>query len=282
MNRFDLPGLKRCLICFTTLIFVSILVGCRTATETREEDIPISSPTPVPEEITSTATLAPTETSLPTLTLTSTSTPEPTLTSTPTATPTPVSVVVVLNAEARPGPAENYPVLMTFYEAVTVTLQGSNPDGDWLAIDLSEYNTGWVPFRQVITTTALVDLPVVPTPEGLVTITPEATPAISLYAYEAFGQFFQCAGMECEYVNQLGLMVQITTRQPSQAFTIEITSPKGKLVRKVADKTDGEGKYFFSYPSKNFETGTYTIRVWTPEGDEKTTTVNIEKPARDK
>jgi hypothetical protein len=139
-------------------------------------------PTPTP-----TQTQTPTQTT----TITPTFTPTRTPTSTITPTPTPMGLVPGSNAQSslynvRSGPGTSHAVAWKQAVDETFALIGRNEVGDWLFIQLSSGDQGWVSASLVETDIDVLDLPertdivptltVTPTLTRTPTLTPSLTP----------------------------------------------------------------------------------------------------------
>ncbi len=146
-------------------------------------------PTPTIVRVSPSATLAqPTDTPLPTNTATATNTPTPTETAVPTstatptktatprptATATPVTVDVIILGDRlnmRRGPSIGYESILLIQDVgQTVDALGRSADNDWVKICCIDDEEGWVS-ADFITADDILQLPVHPTPDTIVTVT---------------------------------------------------------------------------------------------------------------
>lgn len=147
-------------------------------------------PTPTPSAtptVTSTATM-PTLTATPTNTPTPTATPTPTHTASPTRTSTPeptlvYGVVIAENLHVRSGPRATDLHMQTLHADDEVIILGRNPAGDWLKVQTSEIDAGWVAAKHIeIETDSEINIPIVvttPTPIPTATATPTPSPTLT-------------------------------------------------------------------------------------------------------
>jgi Tol biopolymer transport system component/uncharacterized protein YraI len=96
-----------------------------------------------------------------------------------TPSPTPYSFEFTVNREqlsVYAAPGENYAVLGTVRRGDRLLVVGRVDDGTWWQVDFFGLE-GWIPAQPVGLEVHLADLPIVPTPVGVSTVTPTSIPA---------------------------------------------------------------------------------------------------------
>ncbi len=279
----------RRLIISVVFLLNGILAGCSTAAPSPTAAPTIPQPLPV---VTPSQIPVPTNT-VPTL---STSTPLPITVDTPTpealpntATPAstlvqaPVDAVLRSGAIVYPGPNPAYPPSAVFSTAITLTISGSDESGDWLVVNLSPYNQGWVAITDVLSVTQLVDLAILPTPANIATATAIVAAPIAVTAFEGSSKFLESSGNQSGIYRKVTLpavIINVTSAYPGQTFHVEILDSNGRVVMKWSGKTDSDSKYQNAIRADLFKNDTYLIRVTTIEGisDQATLTITKGKP----
>jgi len=194
------------------------------------------------------------------------------------ATPSPNAWEVTTQEGARvyPGPGTDYPWMAIYSAGITLTVAGENSLGNWLAVEVSPYNQGWIRASEVITSTPLDGLPLAAEPSGLATVTPVPRVELSLTAFDGHYQFMNINSKGVfGTVREPALVYEVTTAEALQSFVLEVFSPTGKLVYKRRLKTDDEGTYENAVMTKDFKTGAYTVRATLWNGVVKEVVVQV-------
>ena len=219
----------------------------------------------------STVTILPTATAMPSAT--PTDEPIPTATASATPTVTPQVAQVSGGAIAYTGPGSNYPQLMTFYEPISLTVQGADESGAWLCVAITDFETGWMAAEAVDSPAKIDKMPVVPTPEGLATVTPAPVAEISAVAYETYATIWDSGGLGPKPV----VMIEVKSQAALHPFNLEIRDAQGRLVSDKDYKTKNDGTVSVILARKLFEPGEYTIRISTYTGFELVIPLQVKK-----
>lgn len=269
------------------LLLNGLLAGCSTAAPfptaapTNFQSVPVVTPSPLPNP-TDTVLALPTSTLLPT----AIDTPTPELlpnTATPSATHTSVSIEAALRSGAAvyPGPNPAYPHLAVFSTAITLTVAGSDASGGWLVVNLTPYNQGWVAITDVLTSTQLASLAILPTPANIATATVVAVAPIAVTAFEGSGKFLESSGNGVTREVVLpAIIVNVASSNPGQTFRVEILDANGRVVMKWSGKTDGDGKYQNVIRADLLTNGSYLVNATTTEGISDQATLAITQGKR--
>lgn len=211
--------------------------------------------------------LVPTMPIEPSLTVTQppkiTSTPSQTATLLPSPTPILIDVGLPSGTVVYPGPNVAYPPLAWFSSPVTLTVSGGDDSGEWLLVNLTPYNQGWVMKQEVVAPSGLAKLLVVPTPGPISTATSVPVAAISLNIYQGSATFMvsQAGGTSFEEMPLPALVIDVTTAQAGQSYKGQLLDDKGRLVEKWNARTDQLGYHQKAFQLKSIENGNYVVIV---------------------
>lgn len=172
-------------------------------------------------------------------------------------------------ASAYQGPGEFYPLLAIYTQGITLTVTGRTPDSTWLQVALTPFNTAWMPAAAFGGPPALQDLPLAATPAGLVTVTPDAGPPLTVSLQVVSGKFEG---------NQSGprFSLRVHTREPRTRVNIRLINPAGQQVWKSGGATDAEGNYSEIFRSWTYTDGVYTVIVTDAQGNEARASVKFD------
>jgi len=169
----------------------------------------------------------------------------------------PVTMVTKAGARAFQGPGEQYALLAIYSEGITVTINGKSSDASWFVVDLTAYNEGWMKVDQLTYSIDLESLPVVPTPQMLVTVTPQLLPALTLRLSSGV--------YASEYGSWALINIEAISREPSTKIQIEVMRADGKTFWRKSAFTDEAGFYRGSFAKVT--QGVYTVRVTDEAGN---------------